>query len=88
MSFLWVVVAYALALALALYLLFHFKAQTWYWHLLSVALALGIGLMPPRPDWQGPVWDLIFGSTFLLLLVWGLGGFLTYGTHTTHHKHA
>jgi hypothetical protein len=82
----WAILLYAAILAVALYLLYHFKARAWYWHGLSVAAALGIGLTPPPPGWQGPQYDVLFGSTFLLLFVWGLGGFLMYGTRRPRHK--
>jgi hypothetical protein len=84
----WAILLYAAIFAAALYLLYHFKAQAWYWHGLSIAAALGIGLMPAPVGWQGPTYDVLFGSVFLLLFIWGLGGFLTYGTRRPRHKQA
>jgi len=82
---LWAIAIYAVVLALALFLLVHFKAQAWYWHVLSALLALGVGLVPPPAGWQGPLYDVLFGCTFLFLFVWGLGGILMYRTHEAHH---
>ncbi len=83
-----VLLVYAAATGLALLLLYMFKAQAWYWHLLSLAAAFGVGLMPPPAGWQGPAVDLMFGSAFIFLLVWGVGGFLAYGTRHPRRKHA
>jgi len=76
MSMIWVVLAYVVALAAALFLLLYFRSRARYWHLLAIALALGLGLTPPPAGWQGPLFDLACGSSFLVLLVWGVGGFL------------
>ncbi|HWQ54951.1 MAG TPA: hypothetical protein VN442_14795 [Bryobacteraceae bacterium] len=83
-----VLLVYAFALGLPLWLLYHFKAQAWYWHVLSLAAALGLGFMPTPAGWQGPAYDLLFGGTFVLLTVWGIGGIAMYGTHVPHRKHA
>ncbi len=82
MSTIWVVLVYAVALAVALFILFRFRSLAWYWHLLAVIAALGLGLMTPPPGWQGPIVDLTLGGVFLLLVVWGVGGFML------RHKHA
>jgi len=88
MSFTVVVLVYASALGLALLMLYLFKAQAWYWHLLSLAAAFGVGLMPPPAGWQGPVVDLLFGTVFIFLLVWGVGGLLVSGSRSPRRKHA
>jgi hypothetical protein len=76
MSMIWVVLAYVVALAAALTLLLRYRARARYWHLLAIAIALALGLTPPPAGWQGPLFDLGCGSAFVVLLVWGAGGFL------------
>jgi hypothetical protein len=84
MSGIWVVLAYGVALALALFLLYWYGSMAWYWHVLSAAVALGLGLVPPPVAWQGPTFDLMLGSVFILLIVWGVGGVLIHGTGHHH----
>jgi hypothetical protein len=86
MSTIWVFLGYGIALAVALVFLYLFRARAWYWHVLSLACALGLGLMPPQASWQGPLYDLTVGAIFVFLLIWGIGGLLTFRTH--HAKHA
>jgi hypothetical protein len=38
---------------------------------LSILAALAIGLTPPPEGWHPP--DLLVGSVFLFLFVWGIG---------------
>lgn len=70
----WVVVSvYGLVLLCAVALLYRFRHAAWYWHVLSVAAAAGVAMMPPPSMWQGPVVDVVTGSLFLLLFIWGVG---------------
>ena len=66
----WVFTAYGLSVVLALLLVYLFHSR-WYWHVLSVLAACGVGLTPPIPVLTGPVRDMIYGTLFLFLLVWG-----------------
>lgn len=86
MSGISVFLAYGAALALALFLLYRFQSQTWYWHVLSAGAALLLGLIRLPAGWQRPAFDLVIGSSFILLFAWGLGGVLMYGSH--RHRHA
>lgn len=82
----WVFLAYGASVVLALVLLYLFHSR-WYWHVLSVLAAFAVGLSPPVNGWDGPGRDLIYGSVFLFLLVWGLGEpFLHhFHRHGLHH---
>ena len=73
MNFSMVALAYAAAFAVALFLLWRFSNIKWYWHVLAVVLAVGLGLMPPLPVSSTAVYDMVVGSLFLLLIVWGIG---------------
>ncbi len=86
----WVLLLDAGAFVIACALLYFFHARTWYWHILSIGAALALGFAPPPPEaLRGPVADALTGFVFLLLMVWGIGGMLTYRTHGTHKpKHA
>ena len=83
-----VLLAYAGAAALALALLYLLHAR-WFWHVLSVVAALAIGLLPPGmipiPAAWGMARDMIVGSVFLFLIVWGLGAPLFRRHHQTPH---
>lgn len=70
MQLVWVALAFGSAILLALILLYCFRAR-WYWHVLSVLAALAIGLTRPPEGWHPP--DLLVGSVFLFLFVWGIG---------------
>lgn len=59
------------AFLFAILCMYLFGRARWYWHVLAIALALGIGLMPPLPGWQGPTFDMIIGSLFIVLFTWG-----------------
>ncbi|HWB98589.1 MAG TPA: hypothetical protein VG672_17890 [Bryobacteraceae bacterium] len=86
MSSMWVFLSYGVSLALAVLLLYFFHARSWYWHMLSVLCALALGLLPPLEKWQGPAYDLMLGSVFVFLLIWGIGGMLMFKTR--HERHA
>ncbi|HTT64694.1 MAG TPA: hypothetical protein VMG35_22740 [Bryobacteraceae bacterium] len=84
-----VYVVYGFAFVLALLFVYLFHAR-WYWHVLSVLAALAVGLSPPLPGWDGPSRDLVYGSVFLFLMVWGLAEpfihrFHRRGMHGTPH---
>jgi hypothetical protein len=70
-----VLLIYGAIAALTLVLLYCFHAN-WYWHLLSVAAGLALGFMPP--DWipvpasWGTTRDIVLGSLFTFLVVWGI----------------
>jgi hypothetical protein len=78
MQVVWVGLAFGSAILLALALLYAFHAR-WYWHVLSILAALAIGLTPPPERWRPP--DLLVGSVFLFLFVWGLGAALFRAHH-------
>jgi hypothetical protein len=78
MQVVWVGLAFGSAILLALALLYAFHAR-WYWHVLSILAALAIGLTPPPERWRPP--DLLVGSVFLFLFVWGLGAPLFRAHH-------
>ena len=72
MSPVWVILTFGSSVVLALLALYFLHARAWYWHVLSVALAVTLGLTPLPAGWQSPSADLLVGSVFLLLIVWGL----------------
>jgi hypothetical protein len=80
MSTMLVYVVYGFSVALALFLVFLFHAR-WYWHVLSVLAALAIGFSPPVRGWDGLTRDLVYGSVFLFLVVWGLAEPLVHRFH-------
>jgi hypothetical protein len=85
------VLVYLLAMGIPIYLLYHFHSQAWYWHTLSVLGAVGLGFIPIPFALQKPQFDLLFGFTFIVLMIWGAGGLILFRTHhetTHHHKHA
>ena len=83
----WVFVAYGASVALALLLVYLFHAR-WYWHVLSVLAAFVVGLTPPLAGFDGPTRDLIYGTVFLFLLVWGLGEPFVHRFHHHGMRHA
>jgi hypothetical protein len=84
MSSIWVFAAYACAVGLPVALLYFLRAHAWYWHALSIALALALGLTPMPSDWSNPRTDLVIGSVFLFLLVWGAAAPLFRGHRVMH----
>jgi hypothetical protein len=82
-----VVLIYLVALAFPVYLLWHFRAQAWYWHMLSVAAALALGFVPTPPGWKMPAFDLVFGFSFIFLMVWGIGGLVLFPSREDHGHH-
>jgi hypothetical protein len=84
MSLIWVFAAYACAAGLSVVLLYFLRAQAWYWHALSIGLALALGLTPMPSDWSTPPTDLMIGSAFLFLLVWGAAAPLFRGHDAMH----
>jgi hypothetical protein len=87
MSTMLAVLIYLLAMGLPIYLLYHFHPLTWYWHVLAVTAAIGVGFVPIPPQMQTSSWDLLFGSVFLALMVWGVGGLMLYHQHARHGHH-
>jgi hypothetical protein len=79
--------AFLLAFGIPVYLLYHFHSQSWFWHVLAIVAALSLGFVQTPPEWKSKTFDLLFGSTFVFLLVWGVGGLLPV-FHHHHEKHA
>jgi hypothetical protein len=93
MSWSTVLLSYAGAFVLAVLCMYLFGQVRWYWHVLAICVALGLGLMPPVPGWQSPGFDVIFGSLFIVLFVWGVGEPFYDSMHLPHfhgktHHHA
>jgi hypothetical protein len=86
MSYFWVVLAYGCAVGLALFLLYYVNVRAWVWHVGSVVLALIIGLIPNPFGWTHPAVDLVIGSLFTFLLIWGVGE-LAFHSERHHHHH-
>ena len=84
MSLIWVFAAYGCATGLSVVLLYFWRAQAWYWHALSIGLALALGLTPMPSDWSNPPTDLMIGSAFLFLMVWGAAAPLFRSHHAMH----
>jgi hypothetical protein len=83
----WVVLAYGCSVGLALLLLYYANIRAWAWHIASVALALFIGLIPNPFGWTQPTVDLMIGSLFTFLLVWGVGELAFHSEAHHHHRH-
>jgi len=85
-----VLLIYGAMAILALALLYFFHAN-WYWHVLSVVAALGIGMMPPGmipvPAEWGPARDIILGSLFTFLVIWGIATPLFRRHHQPQETH-
>jgi uncharacterized membrane protein YphA (DoxX/SURF4 family) len=81
-----VFLSYLAALLVAVYLLWRFSHVRWFWHLFAVAAALAIGLMPPIPQSYGATYDIVIGSAFLFLLMWGAGEPLYRVMHLPRHR--
>jgi hypothetical protein len=83
------VLVYLLAMGIPIYLLSRFHSQSWYWHTLSVLAAITLGFIPIPFELQKPEFDLLFGFTFIVLMIWGAGGLILFRTHHAHdQKHA
>jgi hypothetical protein len=82
------VLLYLVAFAIPVLLLGYCGARSWYWHLLAIGAALGLGFIPTPPAWKTEAFDLIFGFTLIVLLVWGIGGLVFRGHHPRREKHA
>lgn len=80
-----VVLVYLLAIGIPLYVLYRFRSQAWYWHVVAIAAALYLGFMPTPPSMKGPIYDLIIGAVFVLLVVWGAGGLILFRPHREKH---
>jgi hypothetical protein len=74
------------SVALPLYLLYRFRSQAWYWHVRAAAVGLAIGLMPGTALLQTEGGSLLYGFSFIILMVWGIGGLVPY--RPRHAKHA
>ena len=74
------------AVVIPIFLLYRFRSQTWYWHVLAVMVALVIGLMPGTALLQTEGGSLLYGFSFIILTVWGIGGLIPY--RPRHAKHA
>ncbi len=85
MSSMIVVLSYLAALAAAVFLLWRFSHVKWVWHLAALAIAIGIGFMPPVKDLPGALYDLLIGSAFLFLLIWGVGEAVFRMLHLPRH---
>jgi hypothetical protein len=66
------------AVVFPIFLLYRFRSQTWYWHVLAAAVALAIGLMPGTALLQTEGGSLLYGFSFIILMVWGIGGLIPY----------
>jgi len=73
------------AVVFPIYLLYQFRSQAWYWHVLAAAVALVIGLMPGTALLQTEGGSLLYGFSFILLLVWGVGGLVPYRPRRAKH---
>ena len=85
-----VIAIYLVALAIPLFLLYRFHARSWYWHTACVAAAFVLGLISTPPEWKTPLLDMVFGFTFIFLMVWGVGGLIGFHEHRhpERHRHA
>lgn len=68
-----VILAYIGAFLFAILCMYLFGQVRWYWHVAAIAVALGMGFMPPVQGWQGPLFDMVVGSLFIILFTWGVG---------------
>jgi hypothetical protein len=77
---------YTVAIGLPVLALFRFHSQAWYWHGLAIAIGLTLGFIPTPQEYKTAAFDLLFGSVFIALMVWGIGGLILYRPH--HERHA
>jgi hypothetical protein len=86
------ILVYLIAIGIPTGLLYRFGTRSWYWHFLSFAAAVGLGFIPIPAAFHGPGCDLVFGSVFIVLAVWGAGGLIFYPSrrhdHRRHANHA
>ena len=81
------VLIYLLAMGMPIFLLYRFHSQAWYWHSLSVLAAITLGFTPMPFALQKPEFDLLFGFTFIVLMIWGAGGLIMFRPHhQPHHR--
>jgi hypothetical protein len=85
-----VILTYLAAFAFSVLCLYWFGKARWYWHVLAVATAFAVGLTPPsvfeKTGVTGPSLDLILGSLFIVLLVWGVAEPIYDALHLPHHS--
>lgn len=82
------VLVYVAAIGIPIALLYRYHSQRWFWHTAAIAAALAVGLVHTPPEWKGAALDLAFGFIFVVLTVWGIGGFLAMPHHHQREKHA
>ena len=82
------VLVYLVAMGLPIFLLYRFGTQSWYWHVLAIVTSVALGFVPVPDGLQKPGFDLLFGSLFIVLMIWGAGGLILYRKHEHHEKHA
>jgi hypothetical protein len=69
----WLVfLVYGLAFSLAVYMDYRFPRIGWHWRAVAICFALAIGFTPPSAALNGPEFDLLVGSVFTFLFVWGI----------------
>ena len=76
------------SVAIPIYLVYRFRSQAWYWHVLAIIVALGIGLMPGTTLLQSENGSLLYGCSFLVLMIWGIGGLILIPFRRRREKHA
>lgn len=74
------ILIYLLAFAIPLFLLYRYHSVGWYWHVLALLAAVGMGFVQPPAGF-----DLVYGALFVSLVVWGLGGLVTFRWHREKH---
>jgi hypothetical protein len=86
------ILVYLAAIGIPSALLYRFGTRALFWHCLALAVGLGLGFLPIPSVFHGPAYDLAFGATFIVLLIWGAGGIIFSRTaphdHGGHAKHA
>ena len=87
MSFMLAILVYLAAIGIPVWLLYRYGSQSWYWHCAAIAVSIGLGLLPPSGRFQGPVFDLMFGATFIFLVIWGAGGIVFLNSRAHHNGH-